>query len=102
MLVYSTVGSRQEAEALAHTLVQEQLAACVQVLPGARSFYRWEGALEQAEEVVLLAKTTKGRVPDVMARLTGLHAYDVPCVLAVPVEQAAEDFARWVNEQVGG
>lgn len=88
------------ADAIARTLVDERLAACVQVLPGLRATYHWHGHVEHADEVLLQAKTTQAASARVMARLAALHPYDVPEILALPVLQAHGPYAQWVAEQV--
>lgn len=73
------------ARTLARALVEEKCAACVNLVPGVESIYRWQGAVEEASEVLLIAKTTAGRVPDLVRRLRELHPYEVPeCVVLEP------------------
>ncbi len=101
--VFATCGGREEADRIARTLVEERLAACVNVLPGVTSVYRWEGALQEDEEVVLLAKTREALADAVRARIEALHAYDLPCVVVLP--HGASGSARyraWVEEQTAG
>lgn len=88
------------ADAIARTLVDERLAACVQVLPGVRSTYRWQGAVEQADEVLLIAKTTPGARDAVMARIAALHPHEVPEVVALDALHVADAYAAWTREQV--
>lgn len=95
-LAYCTCPDTHSAELLARTLVDERLAACVNVLPGVRSIYRWEGAVENAEEVLLLIKTTGERLPALAARLSQLHPYDLPELLAVPVAAGLPAYLHWV------
>lgn len=90
------------ADAIARTLVDERLAACVQVLPPMRSTYRWEGAVEQADEVLLQSKTTRAAVDAAVARIVALHPYAVAEVVAVDITTAAPAYAAWVQEQVDG
>lgn len=100
VLVLTTVPTAEQAERLAQALLAERLVACATVLPGARSFYWWEGQVETAEEVQLLLKTTADRVPDLERRLAELHPYQVPEFLALPVPVAAEAYARWAADAV--
>lgn len=88
------------ADAIARTLVDERLAACVQVLPGLRSTYRWQGAVEQADEVLLQAKTTHRAMAAAMARIAALHPYEVPEVIALQALHASDAYAAWVGAQV--
>ncbi|HYN29100.1 MAG TPA: divalent-cation tolerance protein CutA [Dermatophilaceae bacterium] len=91
---------RDTADRLARLLVEARLAACVQVLPGLTSTYRWEGAVETADEVLLLAKTSAAAAPALMALAEREHPYDVPEVLAVPVVAASDRYAVWLAESV--
>ena len=84
------------AERLAETLVGERLAACVNVLPGVRSVYRWQGAVERADEVLLLIKTTRDRLDAVAARVRALHPYELPELLAVEAVGGLPDYLDWV------
>ena len=77
-LVLSTCADRASAESLARTLVLERLAACVNLVPGVRSIYRWNAGLEEADEVLLLVKTTKARVDALLARMAALHVLPYP------------------------
>jgi periplasmic divalent cation tolerance protein len=97
--VYVTCARAEEAEALGRTLVEERLAACANVLPGLRSIYRWEGALQQDAEAALLLKTRAALFPELERRVRALHAYEAPCVVAWPIAAASEPYARWVIDQ---
>ena len=96
-----TVGAPDEADHIAATLVAERLAACVQVVPGVTSIYRWEGMVERSSELLLLAKTTDALFDRLAARVAELHTYDTPEVLAVPVERVTDAYAAWLRESVG-
>ncbi len=95
-----TAASPEEAHRIARTLVEEHLAACVNVLPGVRSVYRWRGAVEEAEEVLMVVKTTRERFGALRERVASLHSYEVPEVLALPVEDALAAYRAWVVESV--
>ncbi|MDP2846977.1 MAG: divalent-cation tolerance protein CutA [Humidesulfovibrio sp.] len=98
-LVYVTAPSLAEAESLARLAVEGRLAACANILPGMRSLYWWQGALESAEEVVLLLKTSEALVPALTKALTEAHSYDCPCVVALPIVQGNPDFLRWIEAE---
>ncbi|MCK6482238.1 MAG: divalent-cation tolerance protein CutA [Planctomycetes bacterium] len=85
------------ARALARALVERRVAACVNLLPGVRSVYRWEGRVEEARETMLVAKTAARRVPALLAALRGLHPYEVPEGLALPVAASLGPYAAWVE-----
>lgn len=97
VLVLTTVASVERGDAVARALVDERLAACVNVLPPMTSFYRWKGAVEREAECQLVVKTTRDRVAAVGARLRELHAYELPELLVVAVEDGAEDYLEWVK-----
>ena len=89
------------AKAFARTLVDERLAACVNVQAPMTSIYRWEGAVEEALEHQLTIKTTTNHVADVIARIQELHPYDVPEILVLPVADGGEAYLRWIKEMTG-
>ncbi|MDH5824910.1 divalent-cation tolerance protein CutA [Luteimonas sp. RD2P54] len=87
---------RDAADRIATALVEERLAACVNVLPGVRSVYRWEGALQRDDEVLLLAKTAPGRLQALIARVVALHPYELPEVIAVESAGGLPAYLDWV------
>ncbi len=95
-LILSTCPDADTAQRLARTLVEERLAACVNILPGLVSTYRWQGQVEQAAEVQLLAKTTTDRRETLMARLAELHPYELPEILAVETAAGLPAYLDWV------
>lgn len=95
--VYMTFPDEPSALRVAQTLVLEGLAACVNVLPAGFSVYRWEGTVTQEPELVAFAKTRADLVPEVIRRVTELHPYDVPAVLALPIEGAAQPYLDWLE-----
>jgi periplasmic divalent cation tolerance protein len=97
VIVLSTFPADQDPTALAVALVEEHLAACVNVLPPMRSIYRWEDKVEQASEHQLIIKTTAARAEAVTARLASLHPYDVPEVLVLSVATGAERYLQWLQ-----
>jgi periplasmic divalent cation tolerance protein len=101
MLVLTTVPDRDHAERIAQALVEERLAACVNILVPAVSIYRWQGALERADELPLLIKTAAARLPELERRLLALHPYDVPEIVAVPVSGGHSRYLDWVLAESG-
>jgi len=99
VLVLTTVADDAGAEALARQLIEERLAACVNVHPAMTSFYRWKGRVEADAERQLVIKTTRARVPALEARLRELHAYELPEFLVLPVEAGSEAYLLWAREQ---
>ena len=98
--VYVTAADAEEARRIGRALVQENLAACVNVLPGHTAIYRWEGKLEEGAECAFLAKTTAGRFEALRARVRALHSYDLPCIVAFPAEAGDAGFLDWVRAGV--
>jgi periplasmic divalent cation tolerance protein len=100
VVVVATHPEEEAARSLAARLVEERLAACVQVLPGLHSTYRWAGAVETAQEVRLEIKTTASRLPE-LTRLYGeLHPYEVPEFVVFPAPMAMPAYLSWVRESV--
>ena len=91
-----TAPDEETGRRIARALVEERLAACVNVLPGVRSIYRWKGAVEEASEVMLVAKTRAERAGALAARVRALHPYELPEVVALPVTDGSRAYLRWV------
>ncbi|MDE0147742.1 MAG: divalent-cation tolerance protein CutA [Rhodospirillaceae bacterium] len=98
-LVYMTAGSVEEARAIGASLVARRLAACVNILPGMLSQYRWEGSIQTDEEVVLIAKTRSDLVDSLTGHVREIHSYDCPCVVALPIEGGNPAFLQWIEEE---
>lgn len=96
--VMTTVGSTEEARRLARALVERRLAACVQIVGPIFSTYRWEGAVEDAEEWLCFVKTRRDRYDEVEGAIRELHSYDTPEILAVPVVAGSAAYVRWLAE----
>ena len=99
--VYATFGSDEEARHIARQLVEERLAACANILAPCLSFYRWQGKVEEAEEVPVLFKTRADGAKQLIARLAELHSYDVPAAVVWPIGETVDAYARWVEEAIG-
>ncbi len=98
--VTTTVATQAAAERIAAALVEERLAACVQVAGPIGSTYRWEGAVERATEWYCHCKTTRARYPALEARVRQLHPYDIPEIIAVPIVAALPAYLAWIEECV--
>ena len=101
VLVLSTWPDVERARAAARTLVEEQLAACVNLVPGVESIYRWQGSVETASEVMMLAKTVSPLYPQLERRLKELHPYEVPEILAFNASDGLGAYVGWVQECCG-
>lgn len=102
LVVLCTFPSPEQAREIGRTLVDRQLAACVNLIPAIESIYRWRGAVESATETLALFKTTAATWPEFEKTLTELHPYEVPEIIAVKPAEIAGTYARWVNENVVG
>lgn len=99
-VVLITAPDPATAERLAREMVEQRLAACVNGIPGAFSVWRWQGAIERAEEVLLIAKTEAGRLPEILAWLERSHPYEVPeCVALAPAEVSPR-YRAWLSAEV--
>jgi periplasmic divalent cation tolerance protein len=96
LVVLVTAPSAEKAAELARTLVEERLAACGNVVPGLRSIYRWEGKVQDDAEALLVLKTTRERFESLRERVLALHPYEVPEVLALPVEAGSAPYLAWL------
>lgn len=101
IVVITSCATRDEAERIASALVDERLAACVQILP-ATSLYRWKGAVERAEEHVLHIKTRSALALPVEQRVRALHSYDLPEVLVMRAGGGSAEYLAWVDAETGG
>ena len=102
MVVLTTLPDAPAAEALAVQLIHERLVACANVLPGARSLYRWKGEIRRDAESLVILKTTRASLPDLERRLPELHPYDVPELVALDVVGGLETYLEWVRAEAGG
>jgi periplasmic divalent cation tolerance protein len=98
VMLYTTFPSLVEAEKAGRALVEDRLAACVNILPGMISHYRWQGAIERAEEVVMLIKTRASLAEGVRAAVKTSHAYETPAILVLPVESVDEAYFAWIMD----
>lgn len=96
VFAYVTTKDREEAERIGRALVEGRLAACVNILDGMRSIYRWEGRLEEASEAVLLIKTDADRSQAVVERVKELHSYSCPCVAIWPLTGGNPEYLAWI------
>lgn len=99
-LIISTAASRDDASRIAKTLVEESLAACVNVTGPIDSVYRWQGRVESAQEFLMLIKTTSSKSAGAIVRLRELHSYEVPEAIELEVSGGSADYLRWLRESV--
>ena len=96
LLAITTFPDAETARRIARDLVELRLAACGNVLPQIHSVYRWQGKIESSDEALALFKLSANRYPEFEAKLRSLHPYDVPEIIACPIDQALPDYLRWV------
>jgi periplasmic divalent cation tolerance protein len=101
-LVLTTIAAEADGAAFARTLVEERLAACVNVLPSMTSVYRWKGQVEQDREQQLVIKTTIDRLPALEARVRELHTYELPEFLVIAADEGAAAYLAWLDDSVQG
>jgi periplasmic divalent cation tolerance protein len=99
-LVLTTCGSQKEALKIAHTLVERQLAACVNIVPQVASVYRWQGKIETAEESLLVIKTTAAAFERLREALGELHSYQVPECIEIAIEDGSAAYLEWIGKSV--
>lgn len=97
-VVLITVPTEEKAREIARALVEERLAACVNILPGLTSVYRWQGEVVEDQELLLVVKTTTFRFPALKERVLSLHPYSVPEILALPVAEGHRAYLDWLRE----
>jgi len=99
LVVMTNLPNLTAAKTVARYLVGQRMAACVNIQPGVKSYYQWEGVIRQANEVTLLVKTTRDRYPEVESAIKALSPYDLPEVVALPVEQGSPAYLEWVRAE---
>ena len=99
-IVLCTTGSDDEARKIAHHLVENQLAACVNIVPQIQSIYRWQGKVESSKEWLLVVKTSADKFPEVRDAIRGLHSYDVPECIAIAIEDGSASYLEWLGESL--
>ena len=99
LLVFTHLPDRDAAVRLARALVERRLAACVSIGAGCTSVYRWQGAVEEADEVPVLIKTRAARYPELEAAIQALHPYELPEIIAVPLVRGLPEYLEWVAEE---
>ena len=98
--VYAVFASAEEAERIGRAVINERLAACINIVAPVRSLYRWKGKIETADEVAAILKTHHWRSDALIARIAELHSYEVPCVVSWPIDKIVGAYADWVEDSV--
>jgi len=100
VFVYAIFANAEEAERIGRAMVEEHLAACINILGPVRSIYRWKGEIESADEVTAIFKTSSEAVERLITRVAALHSYDVPCIATWPIDKVLRNYAAWVEDSV--
>jgi periplasmic divalent cation tolerance protein len=98
--VYAVFANAAEAERIGRTVVEEKLAACINILGSCRSIYRWKGRIETADEVPAILKTHSWQADELIERIAALHSYDTPCIAVWPIDKLLRRYADWVEDTV--
>ena len=98
--IYMTAGNKEEAQNIARELVTSRLAACVNIFDNMNSVYMWDGEVQEDSEVVLIAKTTQARLPELVEKVKSIHSYDCPCIVSLPVLDGHKPFLEWIAGEV--
>ena len=98
VLVLITTATREEADRIARSLVEQRLAACVSIVPQVRSFFWWENKLSEEEEVLLMMKTRRSHLRQLIVQVKAIHSYSVPEIIALPIVEGSTSYLEWVDE----
>jgi periplasmic divalent cation tolerance protein len=98
-VVYVTAGNEAEALRIGRAVVEERLAACANAIPGMRSLYWWEGRVQEANETVLILKSTEAMLEKLTRRVRELHSYELPCVVALPIAGGNPAYLEWIRAE---
>ncbi len=98
-VVYTTIDDINDARRIAHTLVQEQIVACVNIIPEIESFYKWKGKIENDREIVLICKTVDKNVKKTIQRIKDLHKYDLPDIIVLPIIGGLKEYLNYIENE---
>ena len=98
-IIYSTIDDLKDARRIASALVEEQLVACVNIIPSIESIYKWKGKVENADEVVLIAKTADEQVKKTIQRIKQLHSYELPDIIVIPIIGGLKEYLEYVTNE---
>jgi len=98
--IYVTTSDISESREIARKLIEEKLAACVNIVPAIESIYRWNGEIEEDSESLIFIKTRSDMVENVIKRVEEIHSYDTPCVLELSIERGSKKYFKWLDKEV--
>ncbi len=98
IVIFCTTNNKENAELIGHSLVQEKLAACTNIIPKITSIYSWNNQIVKDEELLLVIKTKKELFDDVKNKILSLHSYDVPEIISIDIKEGSKPYLDWINE----
>lgn len=99
-VIFVTVPNKKEAEKIAGSLLKHRLAACVNIIPGITSVYRWKGGIEKSKELLLVIKTSKNKTDNLIKLVKKEHPYDIPEIISLPITKGNKDYLRWISDSI--
>ena len=99
-IVYITTSGDLESKKIAKKLLEEKIAACINIIPTIESIYLWKGKIEQDSESIMLVKTKSEMVEEVIKRVEELHSYEIPCVLEITVNKGSKNYIEWMKSEL--
>ena len=100
VLIYVTASDEEEAIAIGDLILKERLAACSNVISNMKTSYWWNGSLEKDNEAILILKTLETNIDGIISRIKEVHSYDNPCIIALPVIKASDDYLKWIKDEI--
>lgn len=100
IIIFVTAASKKQAGQIAEALIKKKLAACVNIIGGVNSFFRWQGKIDSAKEVLLIIKSNKDKLPRIITCVKSLHSYDVPEIIALPIIAGDRAYLKWIDESL--
>ena len=100
LVIFITAASKKEAGLIADQLIVKKLAACVNIIDGVESFFRWQGKIDKAKEVLLIVKSKHSKFVALSKLVKSMHSYEVPEIIALPIVLGDKDYLRWINESL--
>ena len=99
IIVFITADSKKTSKAITKTILKNRLVACVNEIPGIKSQYWWKGKLEKADEILLMAKTKKSRMKEIIEEVKKIHPYEVPEIISIDIKDGNKDYLRWIEAE---
>ncbi len=101
-MIYITTSGEEESKLIAKTLLEERTVACANIIPSMKSFYWWEGEIEEDTESILILKTRSDKLDTLIKRVKDLHSYELPCILEISIQDGSEDYLKWLEDSLQG